>query len=132
MVKRILLAEDDADTSFIVRKMLTQAGYEVQCMAEGTQLVENRNDWPDLFILDKDLPAIDGVALCKFFKLKDATRNIPVIIISGHHHQKRKALKAGANAFIEKPFEQKKLLRAIAKCVKGLPSGLKEDELFLL
>lgn len=123
MLKKILLAEDDEDTAVILRKMLGEAGYDVRCLTEGIKLVEEGIDWPDLFILDKDMPTIDGVALCKFLKLKEATKHIPIIMISGHHQLKKKAIKAGASAFIEKPFDGKKLLKAITKCDKSLASN---------
>lgn len=124
MLKKILVVEDDADTAFILKQILTQSGYDVLCLTEGIKLVEGIDDWPDLFILDKDMPTIDGIALCKYLKLNDSTKNIPIILISGHV-LKKKALKAGATAFLQKPFDSKKLLKVINKCnVTTLTQGL--------
>jgi DNA-binding response OmpR family regulator len=115
MTKRILIAEDDQDILFILGTMLTDAGYKVESLKEGISIVDGRKDWPDLFIIDKDMPVIDGLAICKYLKLKKETRDIPVIMISAHHALKLKARQAGADEFIEKPFTLRFFLQAIEK-----------------
>lgn len=108
--KRILIAEDDPDTLFMLETILNRAGYNVESLSAGSSLVEGKNDWPDLFILDKGMPLIDGIALCKYLRIKKATRNIPIIMISANHKLRQKAMAAGATEFIEKPFDAKQLL----------------------
>jgi CheY-like chemotaxis protein len=117
MTKKILIAEDDADIRFILDMILNDAGYNVEPLSEGTSIVTREKDWPDLFILDKEMPVIDGLALCKYLKLKDETKDIPVIMISAYHKLKKKAKEAGVDDFIEKPFELKDLLRTIDKYI---------------
>ena len=119
MVKKILLAEDDADIRFILNLVLKEAGYEVETLPAGHSIVEDRNQWPDLFILDKALPTIDGLALCKFLKIKKETRNIPIIMISSYHKLQRKAREVGADDFLEKPFDLKVLLQQVDKHLQG-------------
>ena len=115
MVKKILLAEDDPDIRLILNMILNDAGYEVETLHTGTSIVEGRVDWPDLFILDKALPTIDGLALCKFLKVKKETRHIPIIMISSYHKLKRRASEVGADDFLEKPFDVKVLLQQVEK-----------------
>lgn len=115
MVKRILLAEDDPDIRLILKMVLQDAGYEVETLPAGHAIVEKRDHWPDLFILDKALPTIDGLALCKFLKLKEDTRNIPIIVISSYHKLRSKAREVGADGFLEKPFDLKVLLDEVDK-----------------
>lgn len=115
MVKKILLAEDDPDIRLILKMVLKDAGYEVETLPAGHALVERRDRWPDLFILDKALPTIDGLALCKFLKLKQETRNIPIIMISSYHKLRSKAKEVGADGFLEKPFDLKVLLDKVGK-----------------
>jgi DNA-binding response OmpR family regulator len=117
MTKKILVAEDDKDILFILDMILNDAGYKVEPLPEGTSIVHDRKDWPDLFILDKDLPSIDGLAICKYLKLNDETKNIPIIMISCFHYLKNKAKEAGVDEFIEKPFELKQLLSTVEKYV---------------
>jgi CheY-like chemotaxis protein len=117
MAKKILIAEDDKDILFILDMILNDAGFNVEPLSEGSSIVGRKKDWPDLFILDKHMPAIDGIALCKYLKLQDATKDIPIIMISSYHKLKRKAREAGVDAFLEKPFDLKDLLRTIGKYV---------------
>jgi DNA-binding response OmpR family regulator len=117
MTKKILIAEDDPDILFILDMILNDAGYKVETLSEGSSIVGNRKEWPDLFILDKEMPVIDGLAICKYLKLQKETRDIPIIMISAYHKLKKKAREAGVNDFIEKPFELKNLLRTIEKYI---------------
>jgi DNA-binding response OmpR family regulator len=120
MVKKILLAEDDADIRFILNLVLNEAGYQVEPLASGNPIVEGRTDWPDLFILDKVLPTIDGLALCKYLKIKEETKDIPIIMISSYHKLKSKARDIGVDDFLEKPFDLKVLLQVVEKHIHHL------------
>jgi DNA-binding response OmpR family regulator len=115
--KKILVAEDDQDILFILDMILNDAGYKVEPLPNGTSIVNGKKDWPDLFILDKDMPTIDGLAICKYLKLNSQTRHIPIIMISAYHKLKKKAKDAGVDEFIEKPFELKELLDKVSKYI---------------
>jgi DNA-binding response OmpR family regulator len=117
MAKKIIVAEDDKDILFILDMILNDAGYDVEALPEGTGIMNRKSDWPDLFILDKDMPTIDGLAICKYLRLKEQTKNIPIIMISAYHKLRKKAREAGVDDFIEKPFELKDLLNTINKYV---------------
>lgn len=117
--KTILVAENDPDIRYVLTLLLNQAGYQVQTIAEGSSIVEKKVDLPDLFILDKDMPLIDGLALCKYLKLKEETKNIPVIMISAYHDLKGRAKEIGVDEFLEKPFDLKHLLNLIDKCIES-------------
>jgi DNA-binding response OmpR family regulator len=118
MMKKIVIAEDDQDILFILDMILNDAGYKVQTLKEGSAIVEGKLDVPDLFILDKEMPLIDGLAICKYLKLQNATKNIPIIMISAYHKLKKRARQVGVNAFIEKPFDIKHLLETIHKNIR--------------
>jgi CheY-like chemotaxis protein len=115
MTKKILVAENDEDILFILNLILNNAGYKVETLQEGSSLVNRKQDWPDLFILDKDMPTIDGLALCKYLRLNPETRNKPIIMMSAYHKVKQKAADAGADEFITKPFDLKDLLQKVGK-----------------
>lgn len=123
MVKKILLAEDDADIRFILHLVLNEAGYHVEPVSTGQNIVEGKHDLPDLFILDKALPVIDGLAICKYLKIKEETRDIPIIMISAFHQLKKKARDLGVDEFLEKPFDVKHLVSLVHKHInnKDLP-----------
>jgi CheY-like chemotaxis protein len=119
MPKRILLVEDDLDSALVLKKILSQAGYSVDTLADGQFIVERKFAMPDLFILDNCMPAIDGLALCKYLKVKSDTRAIPIFVISGNLHLKTKAQKAGAVGFYGKPINAGRLLKAIDSLFKN-------------
>ena len=123
MAKKIIIAEDDKDILFILDIALHDAGYIVEVMPEGSALVERQSDWPDLFILDKHMPALDGLEICEYLKLKEETKDIPIIMISSYHHMKKKARAIGVNDFIEKPFNLKDLLKTVRKCIEAKQSS---------
>ncbi len=115
MVKKILLAENDPDIRFILNHVLEVAGYQVEPLPAGETIVERKQEWPDLFILDQSLPVIDGLALCKYLKIKEETKNIPIIMMSSYHKARSKARKIGVDDFLEKPFDLERLLKLVEK-----------------
>lgn len=117
--KKIVLAEDDADIRYILELALSEAGYEVEALCDGNAIIEGARNSPDLFILDKALPTVDGLAICKYLKVNEKTRHVPIIMISCYHDVKRKAKKIGVNDFIEKPFDLNLLLEMVDRNIKG-------------
>ena len=113
MSKTITLVEDDIDAALMLKRILVKAGYQVNILPEGRDIVEDRLTVPDVFILDNYMPTIHGVALCKYLKLKSKTNMVPVIIISGSHHVEERAKAAGAAFFLKKPFHADELLMRI-------------------
>lgn len=79
--------------------------------------------WIDLFILNKKMPDVDGLQLCRYLRSQSATKETPVIMISAATQCDNEALLAGANDYIEKPFHAHYLLNVVSKYtrdVKGL------------
>src|SRR5688500_767962 len=102
-MKKIVVAENDEDILFILNMTLNEAGYEVQTVKDGRPLVSESSDLPDLYILDKEMPAIDGITVCKFVRMHETTKSIPIIMMSAYHRARCQAVAAGANEFFEKP-----------------------------
>jgi DNA-binding response OmpR family regulator len=116
-MRKIVVAEDDQDILFILDMILNDAGYKVEPLKDATSIVAGRKDWPDLFILDKDMPTIDGLAVCKYLRLNEESKDIPIIMISAYHKLRSQARHAGVNDFIEKPFQLKTLLNTVGKYI---------------
>jgi DNA-binding response OmpR family regulator len=117
--KRILVIEKENDMLFILDNALNDAGYLVEAHTDGSCIVEGKVKLPDLFIIEKDLPAIDGLALCKYLRVHNESKEIPVIITSTYS-AKRKSIYAGADAFLIKPFELAALLETVDDCINKL------------
>jgi two-component system phosphate regulon response regulator PhoB/two-component system alkaline phosphatase synthesis response regulator PhoP len=115
-MKRIIFVDDDPSIATIAKLLFERAGYEITVFANGAPLINNHNhiEAPDLYILDKQLPDIDGLEICRRLKSNEHTKHIPVIMLSANPDIKRLAKLAGADSAIEKPFSLAEL-RSIAK-----------------
>lgn len=105
---------------FTMRIMLEDAGYEVIESSTGKFVLEAEYKSPDLIILDKRMPDIDGLEVCRQLRTREECKDIPIIIICASG---RPALNAGANDFLEKPFHLKDLLKMVEKYTGGPYSG---------
>ena len=125
MVKKILIAEDDPDIRLILKMVLGEAGYEVEARATGNSILEGKEEWPDLFILDRALPMVDGITISKYLKVNRETKNIPIIMISSYHELRNKATAVGVDDFVDKPFNIKDLLDVVNKHIAA--RGVKSE-----
>jgi DNA-binding response OmpR family regulator len=114
LMKRILVIEDDESLQEIYTLILENAGYSVEVIGRGTPILENKFEIPNLFLLDKQLSGIDGLDICRFLKRQSNTSHIPVIMVSANHGIGVSSTEAGADGFMEKPFDITKLLKLIS------------------
>lgn len=110
---KILVIEDDPDILNALNIALASVGFDVDVMLRGKSIFLNQFSVPDLFILDKQLPDVDGLEVCRYLKSKPPYQNVPVIVISASPKVKKKALESGAAVFMEKPFVMHDLVRII-------------------
>ena len=115
--KKILITDDDSGVQDIFKLIFERAGYEVAVYGEAFSIFENKFTTPDLFLLDKQLSGQDGLEVCHFLKNQSETKNIPVIIVSATPGISEMAKEAGADDFLEKPFQMKELLKMVAKWI---------------
>jgi len=115
---RILIVENDEDTLFLIEAAFTREGYTVETCTAGAGIVEFKHPVPDLYILDQGLPTIDGIALSKFLRLQERTKDVPIIMVSGQQ-LKNKAMQVGIDEFIKKPFSIAHLLDVVRKCLQA-------------
>ena len=110
---KILVVEDDPDILNALNIALGAVGFDVDVLLTGKSILKNQFVVPDLFILDKRLPDVDGLEICRFLKSKPNYQDVPVIVISASPKVKNKAMESGASVFIEKPFVMQELVNAI-------------------
>ncbi len=104
----ILIAEDDEDSRFMMRTLLEMKGYRVLEARAGEEAIETALlKQPDLVLLDLELPGLDGLKVTHNLRLKDKTRGLPIVIISGWHPSERQdaAFAAGCNEYLLKPID---------------------------
>lgn len=119
MAKKILIADDDPAIVDALGMILEDAGYEVAQTGNGRRVQEMKDELPDLLLLDIRMSGMDGTAICKHWKSQSQTRHIPIIIVSANRDTKQLAKEAGADDFLEKPFNMNDLLRKVAQYTGG-------------
>jgi CheY-like chemotaxis protein len=117
---KILVADDDAGIRDVFRIILEKAGYQVELKENGRDLLEDKFSLPDIFLIDKLLSGLDGLDICTHLKSLKKTRNVPVIMISASPNIGRLAKKAGADDFLEKPFDMNHLLKMVERYINPL------------
>ncbi|HZT09075.1 MAG TPA: response regulator [Chloroflexota bacterium] len=111
--QRVLVAEDSRTEAENLRALLEEAGYEIELVTDGrSALARARAAPPDLVLTDVIMPEMDGVAFCRALKAADATRRIPVIMLTSLQERGDRilALEAGADDFLTKPIDRAELL----------------------
>lgn len=108
-MKKIFFVEDDSDIQEIVQIVFGKNGYEVVSFYSGIDFINSMYYEADLIVLDKQLPKMDGLEICKNLKRDNRTKSIPVIIVSACPNIAALAKEAGAEACLEKPFQMKEL-----------------------
>lgn len=113
--KKILIADDETGIRLTVGRILDK-DYIVLEAANGEEAVEiAKGQKPDLILMDLIMPKMDGYAACSQIKADEATKGIPVVILTavGHEFNKRFATEMGAEGYITKPFNIQDLLDVI-------------------
>lgn len=116
--KKIFIIEDDESVQQIMKLIFQKSGYEIEFSADGQAVYVERQQWPDLFLLDKHLLGNDGLEICRYLKSKNETKNIPVIMLSATPGIEPLAKEAGADDFMEKPFNSSRLIDKVQAYLK--------------
>ena len=123
MAVEILIVDDNSDIRNILNDLLIDAGYKTRLAANYNQaLTEIDKKIPDIAILDVKLDKGDNDGIELLTHIKSKNKDVPVIIITGHANIEMavNSLKHGAFEFVEKPFDQARLLNFISRAVENL------------
>jgi len=118
MDRRILLVEDDETVREVVRTYLQDAGYIVDEVGDGFSAIDLIAErLPDLIVLDRMLPGIDGVEVCRRIR---AEHDIPVIMLTalGATDDRIDGLEAGADDYLTKPFSPRELVLRVTSVLR--------------
>lgn len=116
--KTIMIADDDPGIVDAIEMLLEFEGYDVRSTVNGGAVLEMTENLPDVLLLDIWMSGDDGRDICKKLKQDNATRNMPVIMMSASRDIKQSAMEAGADDFLAKPFEMNELLIKIKSQLK--------------
>ena len=123
MAIEILIVDDNSDIRKILNELIIDAGYKTRLAANFNQaLSEIDKKMPDVAIIDVKLDKSDNDGIELLSHIKTINQDVPVIIITGHANIEMavNSLKHGAFEFVEKPFDQTRLLNFISRAVENL------------
>ncbi len=124
----IFIVDDDASVRTALKRLIESIGYEVKTFDSARAFLEHGpQDGPACLVLDVRMPAMSGIELQE--QLVKAGLGMPIIFITGHGSipMSVKAMKAGAVDFIEKPFDDQKLIDAVNIAIKENEKFRKEQ-----
>lgn len=113
----VLVADDDPDILMLISLTLERDGYEVVVARDGFKALEAAVERiPHLVVLDLMMPGIDGCEVTRRLRADKTTKDIPIVIVTAfaEESQAAKALAAGADAYVKKPFSPRELLAKTA------------------
>ncbi|HKE59006.1 MAG TPA: response regulator [Pyrinomonadaceae bacterium] len=119
---RILVVNDIADQLELLRVLLMQSGYRVLTAVDGLEALEiAQSVRPDLIISDVSMPRLDGIELCRRVRQQPALRLVPLLLVSANHRDSAPAasgLKAGADDYLESPYDPDRLVAKVARLLE--------------
>jgi DNA-binding response OmpR family regulator len=119
----VLVVEDDDHISQVLKFMLERQGYRVVHLADGRAAashVESATTLPDLVLLDVMLPYVDGFEIVRLVRARAEWAGVPVLMLTAKNTERDtvRALDAGANDFVIKPFQPNELLARARRFLK--------------
>lgn len=116
---KILIVDDSRTSRKMLRSILESNGHEILDEAvngqDGVQKFQALR--PDVITLDITMPIVDGVEALKMIKALDGNAKVVMVTAAGQKNKMIDCIKAGANEFLTKPFDQQEILDVIAKMV---------------
>lgn len=126
---RVLVVEDEALLSRQLAKAFTEAGYAVDCAADGEQAdFLARTEQYDAVVLDLGLPRIDGLTLLRRWRQAGIFTAVLILTARGSWHEKVQGIDGGADDYVAKPFRIEEVLARIRALIRRA-SGLAHPEL---
>lgn len=121
--KKVLVVDDEPQITRVLRHSLSAHRYDVRTAADGVSGLDTFRDWnPDLIITDLQMPEMDGIDLCREIR-KSSTVPIIVLSVRGEERTKVKALDAGADDYVTKPFGIDELLARVRAALRRTRNG---------
>jgi two-component system, cell cycle response regulator DivK len=118
MNKTILVVEDQEDNRQILRDLLASAGFRMVEAHDGRQALSvAQSERPALILMDIQLPLVDGYEATRSIKRDPQLKHIPIIAVTSYalSGDEKKALEAGCDAYVAKPYSTRQLLAKIGE-----------------
>lgn len=126
----VVIAEDDAGVSELLKYNLEAEGYEASIATDGDEamlLIDERI--PDLMLLDWMLPKVSGIEICRRVRTRQETANLPIIMLTAKTEEadRVRGLETGADDYVTKPFSTNELMARVRAVLRRIRPALMED-----
>ncbi|MDJ0919663.1 MAG: phosphate regulon transcriptional regulator PhoB [Henriciella sp.] len=126
----IVIAEDEASVSELLRYNLEAHGYETATATDGDEamlLLDERT--PDLMLLDWMLPKVSGIEICRRVRSRQETANLPIIMLTAKTEEadRIRGLETGADDYVTKPFSTNELVARVKAVLRRIRPALVDD-----
>ncbi len=130
-MSRILVVEDDRDIADLIVHYLAIAGHDAQVLTNGAEVmsVARRTPPPEVLILDRMLPGLDGLEICRVMRGDPATAGVPIIMLTARAEEADRivGLELGADDYVTKPFSPKELVARVNALLRRTKRQAAED-----
>lgn len=120
---KILVVDDEPDIVRVVVKIMEARGHQVSTAKDGPEALERARELlPDVVILDLNLPQMDGFEVCRHLKTGDATKHIPIVMMTAAYvsvDDAEHGAKVGADEYVVKPFLREVLIHNVERLLPG-------------
>ncbi len=120
-MKKIMIVDDSATILNVMKKYLSNSGFEVETVIDSTTFFDGRVEafQPDLVIIDINMPTYDGFYILENIKKKNVCPNAKIVMCSTKffEHDMARAKELGADDFLVKPFSDKELVAKISSII---------------
>ena len=126
MNETILVIDDEPKIVKQARDYLEKGGFRVFAAGDGTTgLAVARHEWPDLVVLDLNLPGIDGLDVCRALRRESA---VPIIMLTARVEETDRliGLELGADDYITKPFSPRELVARVRAVLRRVQGGVRQ------
>ncbi len=113
MKKSVWVVDDQQDILDVVQIVLESEGFAVKTFLNSSFLQLAEHELPDIILLDILLSGEDGRDLCRTLKNRQATRRVPVVLLSAHFDASKALEGCGADGFLAKPFHLDELISIV-------------------
>ena len=114
----VLVADDSRTIQNLVSMVLRPEGYGITPVMSGTEAWQQiLTKKPALVIAEENLPGLDGYQLAEKLRYEPATRDLPVVLLTGPQPDVQRAKRFGVHATVPKPFESEELLLAVQEAL---------------
>ena len=129
--KRVLVVDDDRDTTELTALVLEGAGFSVIQAYSGAEGLEKAHtESPDLVLLDINMDRMDGWETLRLLRVDEATRNLPVAMFSVKYdlREKLQGMQLGATDYITKPFAHDDLIHRVRRIFEVHSAGTEAED----